>query len=174
MKQINKFSEITIIRNSLVVFDIDETLIRFDGINFHWWTNNIAKYYNETLDHWLSEQICLKEWKDIIEIKNPELVDDLVHDFILKLKENNCHIILLTARDKDLQEITYTHLSHVKLYFEHIYFNNKKGEELYNIFTNDYQSIENIIVIDDMKRNLDDIANKFADIKINLHLYNII
>ena len=51
--------------------------------------------------------------------------------------------------------------------------NVKKGDELVKVDPDEVQ-IGDIIVIDDMKKNLDDITNKFSDTKINLHLYNMI
>lgn len=61
LTQINKFSEIEIIQNSLVVFDIDDTLIKFDGIDFKWWKNKFNKYYKLTKDYDLADKLSFMD-----------------------------------------------------------------------------------------------------------------
>jgi hypothetical protein len=73
-----------------------------------------------------------------------------------------------------MRELTKKHLLEVNLYFEHIYFNKDKGAELVNIVETDYAGIyKNIIVIDDMEKNLINIGNKMILSKYELHLYKV-
>lgn len=162
VKEITQFSEIEIIENGLYVFDIDETLIKFDGIDYKWWKNKFNKYYKMTMDHGLSECLSNEEWIKVITKSDPELVDNNIHDFIQILKDKNCHIILLTARSENLKDLTIQHLEKVGLFFENIYFNENKGNALLNILFNQYKNINDIIVVDDMKYNLDDIHEKLS------------
>ena len=37
--QITNYDQITILHKSLVILDIDETILKFDGINYEWWEN---------------------------------------------------------------------------------------------------------------------------------------
>lgn len=60
---------------------------------------------------------------NLIANSNFELVDDYIHHFNDSSKINQCHIILLTARNNAI----------IDLYFEHIYFNEHKGDELVRI-----------------------------------------
>ncbi len=80
---------------------------------------------------------------------------------------------MLTARDELSKELTIKHLKSVKLEFDEIYFNQNKGDELLNIYNSKYSNIKDIIVIDDIEKNLQDIENKLSCENINLHLYNI-
>jgi hypothetical protein len=170
---ITSFDQIEIIPESLVVFDIDDTLIRFDGIDLKWWKNKIKKYIVMTRDEQLAESMANSDLIKIMNTYDPELVDNQVHNFITRLQESNCHIILLTARDENIRELTIRHLQSVNLNFEHIYFNQNKGDELKKIVSEQYEHISNIIMIDDMMANLEDIKQKFSDSNYTIKLYNI-
>ena len=171
---ITKFKQVNLIPNSLIVIDIDDTLIKYDGIDFAWWKNKVNKYYSVTKNDELSEVLANKDWMKLIEKCDPELVDDCVHYFIEQTKNHQCHIILLTARNNVITDLTRNHLNKVDLYFEHIYFNENKGDELVRIVQNNYIDCTDIIVIDDREANLIDIQNKMDLTKYKLHLYKIV
>lgn len=174
IKQINKFTQVNIIPKSLIVIDIDETLIKYDCIDFVWWKNKLDEYYSITQNYDLSDSLANQDWLNLIKKSVPELVDDCVHHFIESAKSKQCHIILLTARNNIIEDLTREHLSRVDLYFEQIYFNENKGDELVRIISSSYQDCENIIVIDDREQNLIDIKNKIDLTKYKLYLYKII
>ncbi len=171
--QINSFDQIEIIPNSLVVFDIDDTLIKFDGIDLKWWKNKVKRYMVRTRDEKLAESMANADLIKIMNTCDPELVDDQVHNFITRLTESNCQIILLTARDENLRELTCRHLESVNLNFDQIYFNENKGDELKKIVRENYPNISTIIMIDDMLSNLEDVKEKFTDSQYDFKLYNI-
>jgi len=168
---INYFSQINIIPNSLVVLDIDETLIKFENIDNLWWNREFTQIYEKNNDYDLTEEIVYSKWLSIVSNSNPILVDDFIHIFLEKCEQNNCKIILLTARNNCLFDLTLSHLKRVNLYFSHIYFNENKGDELNKIISNELKKYNDIIVVDDLVKNLNDIKNKI--ISVNLHLYNI-
>lgn len=172
---ITKFEQIEIIPSSLVVFDIDETLLKFDGIDHKWWKNKFNKYYRLTQNYELAESMSHNDWIKIVKIAEPELVDIKVHNFIDLLYDNDCKIILLTARNQILKEITNEHIDKINLNINknNIYFNEEKGNELYRIITDIYPEIKNIMVIDDLEENLIDIQSKMKNTNYNLHLYKI-
>ncbi len=170
---INSFDQIEIIPESLVVFDIDDTLIKFDGIDIKWWKNKVKKYMVITRDEQLAESMANLDLIKIMNTCDPELVDNQVHDFITRLIESNCEIILLTARDTSIRELTIRHLQSVNLNFDQIYFNQNKGDELKKIVNERYPNISNIIMIDDIISNLEDIKEKFSDTNYSVKLYNI-
>lgn len=172
---ITKFEQITIVPNSLVVFDIDETLLKFDGIDMKWWKNKFNKYYKLTQNYDLAENMSHSDWIKIISNCDPELVDDKIHDFIDSLYENNCKIILLTARNEILRIATNEHIDKLNLNVDknNIYFNGDKGDELLRIITHNYPEIRNIIVIDDLEENLIDVQQKLENNNYNLFLYKM-
>ena len=157
LTQITKFNQIDIIPNSLIVLDIDETIIKFDNINKKWWRNTFDKYYSLTQDYDNADNLSLDEW-------------------ISYVNKHDCDLIFLTARNASLKDITHLHLNKVNLSVDgnKIYFNRNKGDELFSIANKDYSHIKNIIVVDDVEHNLTDIKDKFMDTCFNLHLYNMI
>jgi len=175
MIKIKKFNEINVIPNSLIVFDIDDTLIKFDGIDQKWWINKINKHFKITQNDDFADYLAHKDWCDLVSKINPEIVDEEIHEFIEFVKQKNCEIILLTARNSIMKDITKKHLETVNLYFDenNIYFNGNKGEELFKIVHEKYNYISNIIMIDDIENNLEDIKEKMLNTKFNVYLYNI-
>ena len=49
--KISTFNELPDVKNSLYVFDIDETMIVFEEVSDEWWTRNFEKIYNKTQDY---------------------------------------------------------------------------------------------------------------------------
>jgi uncharacterized HAD superfamily protein len=128
-----------------------------------------------TNNYELVDSLSYNDWVNLVSKIQPELVDEQVHQFVNLIKQNNCHIILLTARCDKLKELTLKHLEQVNLNFDHanIHFNDEKGDYLHKIVHQHFHHIDNIIVIDDMEPNLTDIKEKMKDTKFNLHLYRM-
>ena len=175
IKTIKKFNEIEIIPNSLVVLDIDETILKFDGIDMKWWKNKFNKNYIVSRDYKIADKLTYYDWIKIISRSNPELVDNNFHNFINLITENNCELILLTARSVTLKNITLEHLNQINFSFneDKIYFNENKGDELNKIINEKYLNMKNIIVVDDAEPNLYDIKEKIPE-QYNLYLYKMI
>ncbi len=177
IKSISSFNEVELIPNSLLVFDIDETIMSFEDIDEGWWKRTFDKFYIETQDYDLADEIALREWINVIYTSKPKLLDEFNFIFLVELaKQHNCKVIMLTARRKFLTEITLSHLSHCKIDVDSasVYFNENKGKELLQIVTNKYPAISSIIFIDDIKENLLNVSNTFAPYpKYTLNLYKI-
>jgi hypothetical protein len=173
LKQITKFSQIKLIPNSLIVLDIDDTIIKFDKINIQWWHDTFDKHYVVTKDYVRADFLSLDEWISHVTITEPKLVDDEIYNWIGLTNKFNCDLIFLTARNLSLKDITQLHLNKVNLYGDEskIYFNRNKGDELLSIANGEYLHKKNIIVVDDVESNLTDIQDKFTDSSFNLHLY---
>lgn len=170
---IKKFQQINVIPKSLVVLDIDETILKFEDINHKWWKSKFNRYYKLTQSYDLANNMAHSDWVKTVSNIQPELVDDDFYIFLEHINNCKCETILLTARNHKLKDLTHEHLDKINLKFNKIFFNKNKGDELYNIVHNEFLHIENIIVVDDLLSNLTDIKNKFLETKFNLHLYNI-
>lgn len=170
---INKFDEIMIIPNSLIVLDIDETLIKFENINNAWWHEQFEKIYIQTNDYDLTEKILNNKWIESILDCVPVLVDENIHDFIENASKLNCEIILLTARDVMISELTLKHLSEVNLNFFITHHNKNKGEYLKKLCDKKYSHYNDITMVDDLLSNLEDVNEWLGDSQYKLHLYNI-
>lgn len=174
---INSFNQVQLVPNSLIVFDIDETVISFEDINEGWWKKTFSKYYGQTNDYDLADELSLNEWVTHIKNSKPQLLDEVNFiNLIKQAKELNCEIIMLTSRRKFLFDVTIAHIAHcnIDIDSDSIYFNENKGKELYDIVTSKYQKYDNIIFIDDVESNLEDVDNTFSSLdKYTLQLYKI-
>lgn len=174
MKEINDYSQIEIILNSLVVFDIDETIIKFPQLGKDWWKNKLNHYNAIYGDHHKAEINALEDWIEHVKINKPEMINkDSFIEFFNSALDNNCKIIFLTARNEKLKDITYEHLLHLDIINHNkvydIYFNENKGEELEKILSK--EEFNDIIFIDDLEENLKDVSNHLYE-KYNLNLYH--
>ena len=144
-RQITKFNQIPIIPNSLIVLDIDETIIKFNNINRNWWITNTNRHFINTKNYYVADQLSFRDWITYVTNTNPTLVDDKINSWIKDSKADNCDLILLTARKKFLKYITLLHLNSVNLNFnkELIFFNENKGDALLNITKNLYSNKKN-------------------------------
>lgn len=62
MTQISTFKDIPIKRNTLVLCDIDDTVIVFENLGKKWWRERVDDYYERNDDFEFSEKATLKEW----------------------------------------------------------------------------------------------------------------
>ncbi len=176
---INDYSKINIIPNSLVVFDIDETVIKFPELGKDWWKNKLAHYYAIYNDYDKADISALEDWIEHVKINKPQMINkDSFIEFFDSALDNNCKIIFLTARNVKLRDLTYQHLIHLDIInhnkIHDIYFNENKGEELKKILQKEeYSEIKEIIFIDDLEENLKDIYNNLSkEYKLNLYHFN--
>lgn len=172
---INKFNQINLIKNSLIVLDIDNTILAFNHITDKWWNDTFQQYHNSTKNIKLAEQYSIEEWHKQVCEHHPSLVDDDFHEWFNKTQEYNCDIILLTARNVKYFDTTIKHLEKINLPIDkkNIYFNDNKGKELFEIVFKYYFDTKQIIVVDDIENNLIDINNNFLNSNYKLTLYKM-
>jgi hypothetical protein len=159
MIEINSYKEIDIIPISLIVFDIDDTLIKFNELGKTWWDAEMIK--NKALnrgDFEKARSATLKSWIEHIQIYDPVHINKEDFDAVLlKALARRCHIIFLTARDHSISHLTELHLNKcgIKYDYRDLYHSENKGAALKQILREErFQSYENIIVVDDMLHNL--------------------
>jgi len=173
---IQSFSQIHIIPHSLVVLDIDETVLTYANLSKKWWKDEINLRYLETGCYHAAEKKALVYWKQLILSAVPIALDTQnCRQFIENAVAQGCHFIFLTARHPDLLEITRTHLNQIGIYNrERIYFDENKGAKLVEIFEM-HKECKNVIVVDDLMRNLNSIHECTKNwSEIGIHLYHII
>lgn len=174
MLTITNYSQIKIIPNSLVVFDIDDTIMHFPEMDKTWWKRRFDELFVLHQDYKKTDQYVLREWIHNAYNMDPQHIDeDEFFHLIDKLHANNCKIIFLTARGEQLRDITHEHFRkcNININNNDLYHNENKGDELKKIVFTRFPHIHDIIFIDDVKRNLDDVYNKLYQHK-NLHLYH--
>lgn len=175
MIEIGTYKEIDIIPNSLIVFDIDDTLIKFNELGKSWWDAEMLqnkKLYNNDFNK--ARDATLKAWIDKIQIYTPVHINKTsFDDLLLKALARRCHIIFLTARDNSIRHLTEMHLEAcgIKYYDRDLYHSENKGLALKNILKEErFQHYKHIIVVDDMLHNLVSI-NDAIKTNHNLYLY---
>lgn len=176
INNIVNYDEIKLIPNSLLVFDIDETILKFPNIHQQWWEFNYNEHYRfYEINH--AKKLVLNKWINIVSNVQPKILDDLCFRNLVENAINmNCKIIYLTARDKELlADITQKNLNSCNITFDidDIYYSKSKGNKLLEIMENyKLNSINDIIFIDDVLSNVEDVQSKLSD-KYNVHLYHM-
>ena len=185
IQKIKNYDKIDVsLKNTLLVLDIDETIIKFPNINQKWWDDNYGEQY-KIHEIKKARDIVLKKWINIINKFKPIMLDKEKFDqMINKSNKLNHKIIFLTARIPELNEITKKNLSDCEIdYYENNLYHlpyqepraKNKGQIIREV-VNQLDNIENIIFVDDMMHNMESVINEFIHdndecIKYNLHLY---
>ena len=178
IKHINSFNQIQLIAKSLVVLDIDETIMAFPNINKIWWKDTFDKNFAHTSDKKIAEMLTIDEWRDHVSQSDPYLLDEKpFKKFIKKISQEKCELVLLTARNKKITDLTHKHLyqCNIDISKDKVFHDENKGEALAYII-NMYPEINNIIFVDDFEKNLLNVKNKFSQDKLShytLSLYKI-
>ena len=178
IQQVNSFYQIPVTENTLVVLDIDETIMAFPNITKTWWRETYEKYFDSTGDKTTADNLTLNEWREHVQVCKPYLLDEEKFKiFLSQIKSNTSQLVLLTARDPIMTEITHLHLSHCELSIspEQVIHDENKGDALAQIIQS-YPEITNIIFVDDFEKNLISVKDRFSqdDMKnYNIKLYQI-
>lgn len=170
--EITTFFNVTLKEKSLVMIDIDDTILKYEHLNKTWWKNTFDKHYNETADYDESDKLTLNMWKSLIHNAEPQYVDKSgIFDLFERAKQLNCKIIFLTARCETLKIITIEHLNKLGIYIDEIYFtpNIEKGIVLKKLKNEMYDEYLHTISIDDHIPNLESIHNNFETMSHTLY-----
>lgn len=168
--KITSFFEISLTQNCLLVIDIDETIIMYDGICHKWWKNKMDYYLEKQYSFDEADNQCVKDWKEFIKDKHPMYTDkEGFFDLIDRAKKLSVETFIVTARDIQLEKITHDHLQHLNIVDIDVYFSSggNKAHVINNVINNVMlQQLENydqIIFIDDHDFNLNDVKEHFGD-----------
>jgi len=168
MTQINTFDMVNeiIIPNTLILSDIDETILFYEDINPKWWKEKNEYYMNIYGDNELSQIQCLDDWFKYIQHNKPLHTDKVGFENMLKkIEETNSTLMFVTARNPKFQKITQEH-------FDHLYIDNLKYEVHYlagcskgdfikdNI---DISKYDQVIFIDDLVKNIKSVSDIFEN-----------
>jgi hypothetical protein len=177
MIPIKDYSEIRILPNSLIVLDIDDTIIKFPELGKEWWKNSFDNYMKIYNDKDKADNQTLEDWINHVKVMKPKMINkESFECFIKNVLDNNCELVLVTARQIRIKELTEAHLTHCEFIIDtsNIYYSQNKGDEINKILQTRFTNIKNIIFVDDMVKNLMDAYKKIDQSKYNLYLYNFI
>lgn len=167
--EIKSMSEVGqwIIPETLVIFDLDNTLFESKSIVAHAnWFHDILKKYPDQ-----EKKILKKAWK-AIKMAEYKPVEAMTPDLIKSWQNKGIHIMALTSRDLEVLEPTLRQVKSIgvdfsktvprrqkksKYLYEGILFANNnypKGEALKSFLEDSDFKPQRIILIDDLKNNL--------------------
>ncbi len=164
IQQVNSFYQIPVTENTLVVLDIDETIMAFPNINKTWWRETYEKYFDSTNNKTAADNLTLEEWREYVRVNKPYLLDEKkFKKFLGEIESKSAQLVLLTARDPIMTEITQLHLSHCELSIspDQVIHDENKGDALARIVQS-YPHITNIIFVDDFDKNLLSVKARFS------------
>jgi hypothetical protein len=152
---ISNYDEIIVLNKSLVCIDLDETIIHFPDINQTWWENT-KKAYN-LINDLTSDEMAYKDWLNIISSNTPKMLDEIQFNKLMeRVKNTRSKIVIITARNNNLEELTNKHLLECNINISDVYYSHKKGDTV-NQLKRLYSGP--IIFIDDIIRNINDVKN---------------
>lgn len=164
---IKSFNQIAIKNKSLIACDIDNTVLKFNGITPTWWDNvykNNRKLFGNTN---FAYEISLDKWISHIKITKPEHTDssgfcNMLHNCNI----TNSEFVFVTARNIKFEEMTRVHLTDIGIdmskYKIHFLGDYCKGKYIKNyLFNNTIHT--SIVFIDDLEHNLLGVKNELSD-----------
>ena len=172
--KISNFDSITpITDNTLYVFDIDDTLMVYEGVDKNWLKNK--RYETD------NEQLIAEEWIQYIEKYEPKHTNKSSFDAFLQSASDlnfQQNIILLTARNSALRDITEDHLAKIGIINIPVYYSygSSKGKILREIVASKFSTITTIVFVDDNKNNIISVNREFdgdTQIKVKPYLIDI-
>lgn len=156
---VSGFRDISIDCKSLIVFDIDDTVLEYQNIDHAWWKNISDGFYQEHQDREKADFQAYQIWLDKISRTMPIHTDESgLNDIFERAKQKDCKIIFLTARRSTSHDITLSHLKLLNIEHDEIYYSNlieNKGQILNEIIETKYQDYDDYIFIDDVPSNLE-------------------
>jgi hypothetical protein len=166
---IKNYDEIQMNENSLIIMDIDNTIIKFEKLHKNWWKENEPNLLD-----------ILEEWLKIIKEEQPIMLDEIEFINLLnKINQTKSELIFVTAREENLSELTYNQLTNCGLSIEReqIYYSYPKGKKILEICqtknqnqNKNKQNNQNIIFVDDQLYNIEDVQKYLIDYNVTYYL----
>jgi hypothetical protein len=170
------FDNIAIPENSLVLCDIDETVIVFENIDSDWWKRRFEFHYEKNNDYVQADEKSLIDWVDYIQNNKPHATDPGgFNRMIERIEKKRSKLHFITARNKNLENLTKEHIEYLGMSefgefpIHHVGVNNCKGKYILDNF--DLSFYRNILFIDDLKENIYNVIAQIKPIGIPLHCY---
>jgi hypothetical protein len=169
-RQIVSFRDVKIYQNTLIVFDIDDTVLGYKEIAHDYFNKQLIYHKKNISCENTIMNNAVNDWFNLVRKSTPHHMDeDGFIDLMRKISINESEHLFLTARNPKFKDITEKHLNKININYKNIYYvaGENKGEILKNIIK-DYPEYNKIIFIDDMEKNLTDVYKTFGD-KIDLY-----
>lgn len=163
---ISTFKNVVLKFKSLLILDIDETILRYSKICENWWKHRYNIHYKTYGNFSEADNACLLDWKAHIKSVYPVHNDkEGFFDLIDRAKNLKCKSIIVTARDNHIKQITYDHLNHLGINNINVYFTagGNKAHLSDEIMKDEIHHYDEIVIVDDKEKNLLDVRNHFGE-----------
>lgn len=169
--KISMFDQIIVLPNSLVIMDIDQTIITYQLYlnNSDWWNHTYNSYLNTLQNKQLAHDNTLKDIHNHILTNDPIMIDKDGFDLLFKrIQDNQSKLIFLTARDEYLRSTTFKGLQTCQIDVDpnDIHHSMFKGKKIIEIL-NQNLSYSNLVFVDDYSHNIKDVElelNKYLNL----------
>ena len=175
-KPIHKFSEIDIKPNTLVLCDIDDTLLHHPAINNSWISliNTFFYVKHESISDVDNKTNAVHEInKYIDEVFNTIPMRHTDRDGFFDMVEKTHEFAFVTARTSTAKDFTYSNLRSLGIdpdvYKVHFCGYEPKGQYIKRHF--DLTKYENVVFIDDQTRNLENVLLIITHIGLKLYKF---
>lgn len=173
LQVINSYSAITLVARSLVVFDIDDTVVNFPDYGPTWWDAKKATY-EQTMDKADADAAALRDWRVAVQTVDPQPIDkDGFLQFYAQARAVECDVIFLTARSEALKDLTHRHLKNslMECAEEHVFFAEDKGPALVAILQ-ERRPYHHIIFVDDLVKNHESVRQALETVGVPVDTYH--
>jgi hypothetical protein len=171
INKIKSFDQIKLHYNTLVLSDIDETILKFDQVNKEWWKTRKQEAFDQN-----PETYAFGKWMEVISVNKPTHTDHSGFFRLLeRIKKTRSDIQFVTARNTDLVPHTQTHfetlgLNHMDFQIHHLG-GFEKGQYIKTqINTNQY---DHVIFIDDLEHNIKSVLDHLTHPGLQVYLFEM-
>ena len=174
MNKIKSFFEVAEVGDkddTLVVLDIDETILYYDGVTKQWWRDISNEVFQSCYTFYSAASELNKRWEMEIANKSPIHTDEEG----LKNLLATYRCIFLTAR-AEMEVQTQKEFKHLGIPFKNVYFcgDENKGTVLSSILLQQEREVKHVIFIDDKQHNCDNVqeAMKLKGVRCDIYLFD--
>lgn len=156
MQNVSTFKDICLRQNSLILCDIDDTVLDYG--------KEIDDYWKQKID-----DPNYNIWISIIKRTTPKLTDLYLYEFIKNINNSNSIIHFITHRNVMFKEITKEHMNYYNLNNIEIHYLNGNSKSKYineNFNTKDFEG--GAVFIDDSYHNINDVLSNVSNCDVYL------
>lgn len=162
----NTFDKIIIKPKTLLICDIDDTILKFEHIDSKWWNEKYHYFLAESNNPEQADSKTLECWIEYVITNNPTHTDQVgFQNLLKKISETKSELIFVTARRIGLEEITKKHFDHINIsnqdYKIYHIGNVPKGKFIKSNIQ--FDNFENFVFVDDLDKNLESVYNAMGN-----------
>ena len=158
MHVLNSFADAEVPAGSLVVVDIDDTVLTLDKFPKGWFHRQVEESVAFGASFADARSLAIATWvKEAYDAAPAPIQQEAFRKFTQRVLEAGSHLIFLTARNKALRQLTEYHLEAcgIEADASRMYFDENKGSALLDIVKE--RGFKRVVFIDDTEHNLQDV-----------------